>query len=140
MVPPMMLLFEACSLFSLRLSLRPRILLALGTFSCVVLSHFSHVRLFAPQSSTAFAIWTDTKRGESTFRSGEMHPFEDPGQRNIRQEFFCLYLLRCVSALSDSLQHHGLKPARLLCPWDSPGKNPGVGSHALLQGLFPTQG
>ena len=28
---------------------------------------------------------------------------------------------------------------RLLCPWDSPGKNTGVGCHFLLQGLFPTQ-
>ena len=28
---------------------------------------------------------------------------------------------------------------RLLCPWDSPGKNTGVGSHFLLQGIFPTQ-
>ena len=27
-----------------------------------------------------------------------------------------------------------------LCPWDFPGKNPGVGWHALLQGSFPTQG
>ena len=27
---------------------------------------------------------------------------------------------------------------RLLCPWNSPGKNPGVGSHSLLQGIFPT--
>ena len=26
-----------------------------------------------------------------------------------------------------------------LCPWDSPGKNTGVGCHALLQGLFLTQ-
>ena len=30
--------------------------------------------------------------------------------------------------------------ARVLCPWDSPGKNTGVGSHAFLQGIFPTQG
>ena len=30
-------------------------------------------------------------------------------------------------------------PARLLCPWDSRGKNPAVGCHALLQGLFLTQ-
>ena len=29
---------------------------------------------------------------------------------------------------------------RLLCLWDSPGKNTGVGCHALLQGLFPTHG
>ena len=27
-----------------------------------------------------------------------------------------------------------------LCPWDSPGKNAGVGCHVLLQGIFPTQG
>ena len=27
----------------------------------------------------------------------------------------------------------------LLCPWESPGKNTGVGCHALLQGIFPTQ-
>ena len=27
------------------------------------------------------------------------------------------------SVLSDSLQPHGLEPARVLCPWDSPGKN-----------------
>ena len=35
---------------------------------------------------------------------------------------------------------HGLQPARLLCPWDFPGKNAGVGFHFLLQGIFPTQG
>ena len=27
-----------------------------------------------------------------------------------------------------------------LCPWDSPGKNNGVGCHTLLHGIFPTQG
>ena len=42
--------------------------------------------------------------------------------------------------VSDSLQQRGLQPARLLCPWDSPGKNTGVDCHALLQGIFPTQG
>ena len=26
-----------------------------------------------------------------------------------------------------------------LCLWDSPGKNTGVGSHCLLQGIFPTR-
>ena len=29
---------------------------------------------------------------------------------------------------------------RLLCPWDSPGKNTGVGCNALLQGIVPSQG
>ena len=31
-------------------------------------------------------------------------------------------------------------PARLLCPWDFPGRNTGVGCHFLLQGIFLTQG
>ena len=44
------------------------------------------------------------------------------------------------SVVSDSLQPCGLLPARLLRPWDSPGKNTGVGCHSLLQGIFPTQG
>ena len=34
---------------------------------------------------------------------------------------------------------YGLYPTRLLCPWDSPGKNTGVGCHFLLQRIFPTQ-
>ena len=41
--------------------------------------------------------------------------------------------------MSDSLQPHGLYPARLLHPWDFPSKNSGVGCHFLLQGIFPTQ-
>ena len=39
--------------------------------------------------------------------------------------------------MSNSLWPYG--PARLLCPWDSPGKNTEVGCHFLLQGNFPTQ-
>ena len=35
---------------------------------------------------------------------------------------------------------HGLQPTMLLRPWDSPGKNTGVGCHFLLQAIFPTQG
>ena len=34
----------------------------------------------------------------------------------------------------------GLEPSKLLCPWDFPGKNTGVGIHFLLQGIFPIQG
>ena len=40
--------------------------------------------------------------------------------------------------MSDSLQPCGLLPTRLLCPWDSPGRNTGVGCHSLLQRIFPT--
>ena len=35
--------------------------------------------------------------------------------------------------MSDSVQPHRWPPTRLLCPWDSPGKNTGVGCHFLLQ-------
>ena len=44
------------------------------------------------------------------------------------------------SVVSDSLGAYGLQPTRLLCPWDSPGKNTGVDGHVLIQGIFPTQG
>ena len=39
------------------------------------------------------------------------------------------------SDVSDSSQPH-----ELYGPWDSPGKNIGMGSISLLQGIFPTQG
>ena len=39
-----------------------------------------------------------------------------------------------------TLRPHGLYSARLLCPWDSPGKDTGAGCHALLQGIFLTKG
>jgi len=35
--------------------------------------------------------------------------------------------------MSDSVRPHGLQPTRLLHPWNSPGKNTGVGCHFLLQ-------
>ena len=36
--------------------------------------------------------------------------------------------------MSDSVRPHRQQPTRLLCPWDSPGKNTGgVGSYFLLQ-------
>ena len=47
----------------------------------------------------------------------------------------CAVLSRSV--VSDSSQPHGLQPTRLLCPWNSPGKNNGVCCHALFQGNLP---
>ena len=47
---------------------------------------------------------------------------------------------KCKSLSCDSLQPYRLQPARLFCSWNSPVKNSGVGCHALLQGIFPTQG
>ena len=54
----------------------------------------------------------------------------------------CVCVCVCVShsVVSNSLQPHDLCPTRLLCPWDSPGKNTGVDYISLLQGIFLTQG
>ena len=49
-------------------------------------------------------------------------------------------LVLSCSVVSDSLRRYGLQSARLLCPWDSPGKKTGVGCHALLQGISQNQG
>ena len=51
----------------------------------------------------------------------------------------CAQSLQSCPTLWES-KSHGLQPARLLCPWGSPSKNTAVGNHALLQGIFPTQG
>ena len=48
------------------------------------------------------------------------------------------FLAVCVSRVL-TLPSHGPEPAMLLCPWDFPGKNTGVGCHFLLQGIFLTQ-
>ena len=36
------------------------------------------------------------------------------------------------SVMSDSVPPYGQQPTRLLCPWDSPGKNTGVRCHFVL--------
>ena len=60
-----------------------------------------------------------------------------PRLDKLRSPWLCCY---CRSVVSDSSRPHGLQPTRLLYPWDSPGKNTGVGCHFLLQGIVPTQG
>ena len=55
---------------------------------------------------------------------------------NPRSAVACIQV---TSVVSDSVQPCGLYPARLLCLWDSPGKNTGVGCHFLFQGNFLTQ-
>ena len=47
----------------------------------------------------------------------------------------CVYAQSCLT-LRDPIREQ--YPAKLLCPWDSPGKNTGVSCHFLLQGTFPT--
>ena len=58
---------------------------------------------------------------------------------SMGEAFFILPVLSC-SAMSDSLWSQGLLPISLLCPWNSPDKNTGMGCQSFIQGIFPTQG
>ena len=52
----------------------------------------------------------------------------------------CMHACSVASVASDSVRTYGLQPVRLLYPWDSPGKDTGMGCHFLLQEIFPIQG
>ena len=63
------------------------------------------------------------------------------GPLRLLSSIFSSVRIQCVHA--DSMCRIGLcnpRPARLLCPWASPGKNAGVGCHFLLQGIFSPRG
>ena len=49
-----------------------------------------------------------------------------------------MLLLLSSSVVSDSMGPHRWQPTRLLHPWDSPGKNTGVGCHLEVdeEGLY----
>ena len=48
--------------------------------------------------------------------------------------------IKYVRSVSRSVLSASLWPTRLLCPWDFPDKNTGVGSHSLLKDSIPIQG
>ena len=52
----------------------------------------------------------------------------------------CMCACSVASVIFKSLQPHGLLLTRFLCPWNSSGKNTGVGCHDFLQGIFPARG
>ena len=51
-------------------------------------------------------------------------PFPSPMHESEKWMWSC-------SVVSDSSRPHGLKPTRLLLPWDFPGKSTGVGCHCI---------
>ena len=74
-----------------------------------------------------------------------MNELEDPalerttyeGQGGLTSNLLTSTVLSCSYL---TLRPHGLWPASLLRPEDSPGKNTGEGSHSLLQGIFINPG
>ena len=55
-------------------------------------------------------------------------------------EYCCCCCCLVASVMSDSVRLYGLQPARLVCPWNSPGKNSGVDCHSLLQRIILNHG
>ena len=61
--------------------------------------------------------------------------FPEPELTELRKIAYLLFSVSC-SVMSNSLWLHGQYPKRLLCPWYSPGKHTGVGSHSFLHRIF----
>ena len=108
----------------------------LGSVGAMCSEGQQHWALHIPTAD--LALGTDASAGNGT---REEHPRKQrrhltPGKKS--QGISVTRFSRSV--VPDSVQPPGLQPTRLLCPWDSPGKDTGVGCCALLQGIFPTQG
>ena len=98
-------------------------------------------RLSKAHTTVLYTVLCNKVHKSTTTCTGctHMHTYDNVRQTleltdmtDIRRSVSCL-------VVSDSLQHNGLESARHLCPWASPGKNTGVGCHALLKGIFLTQ-
>ena len=89
-----------------------------------MLSRFSRVRLCATPWTAAHQAPLSMGFSRQEHWSGL--PFPSP-------------VHACMHAKSlqpcPTLRPHGQQPTRLLCPWDSPGKNTGVGCRLLLHKL-----
>ena len=69
------------------------------------------------------------RRGVDRRGTHVVHLFPSPKSQSVS-----------CSIVSYSLRPHGLQLTRLLCSWDSPGKNTGMDCHSLVLGIFLTQG
>ena len=83
------------------------------------------------------SFWPGHFRGQQILCGDSSTPGQElPG---CNSSVGCVDACSVTSVMSNSLQPHELQPSMLLCPWDSPDRNTGVGCHALLQGIFLTQ-
>ena len=89
----------------------------------LLLSPFSRVRLCATPKMAAHQA--PPSLGFSSQEHWSGLPFPCPMHESEKWKW-------SRSVISGSSQPHGLQPARLLCPWDFPGKGTGVGCHCLL--------
>ena len=93
----------------------------------LLLSRFSRVRLYAiPQTA---AHQAPPSLGFSRQEHWSGLPFPSPMHESEKWKW-------SRSVVSDSSRPHGLRPTRLLYPWDFPGKSTGVGCHCVLCSKF----
>ena len=90
----------------------------------LLLSHFSHVRLCVTPQTAAHRAPPSLGFSRQEHWSGL--PFPSPMHESEKWKW-------SHSVMSDPQRPHGLQPTRLTRPWDSPGKNSGVGWHFLLE-------
>ena len=77
------------------------------------------------------------RQGKGCIRLQELvlpAPRKRPSSASLISRRYLVFVVLLVAKSCLTLRPHGLWSARLLCPWDFPGKNIGVGSHFLLQG------
>ena len=82
---------------------------------------------------TAFPIWS-----WSIIPCWALTAASRPAHRFLRRQVRWPGIPISLQISHHLLQPHVLQPARVLCPWNFPGKNTGVGSHFLLKRIFPT--
>ena len=113
-----------------------------------MLSHFSCVGLFATLWTIAYQASLSMEFSRQEYRSGSScfppKDLQDPGIKlislmssELAGRFFTIVpagkYTACMHAKSlQSRLCNSMEPSRLLTPWDSPGKNTGVGCHALI--------
>ena len=90
----------------------------------LLLSHFSCVWLCATPETAAHQAPPSLGFSRQEHWSGL--PFPSPRHESEKWKW-------SRSVMSDSVRLHRRQPIRLPHPWDSPGKNTGVGCHFLLQ-------
>ena len=83
------------------------------------------------------------QRGKGSWEgcSNRVHCFSLAQSLSEKELFFFLWLCYSCKVWAHPLWSPSSVQLRsLLCPWDSPGKNTGVGCHPLLQEILPIQG
>ena len=83
--------------------------------------------------SLPFAAWAASTKIDLAIEWGPSPSGEGFGAFPGRVAAAAAKSLQSCPTLPDPVRPHRQQPTKLLCPWDSPGKNTGVGCHFLLQ-------